>query len=141
MASSDFLRILRNPLKFRLYLLRSIPSAFFTGIRLAEADETHCIVQVPYKWFSKNPFRSTYFACLGMAAEMSTGVLAMAHIYKRQPPVSMIVTGLEARFMKKATGVTRFECKDGLAIRSVIDKAVASGDGQTIQSRTLGTNA
>jgi hypothetical protein len=26
---------------------------------------------------SQNPFRSTYFACLSMAAEMSTGALAL----------------------------------------------------------------
>jgi len=141
MASTDFLRLLRHPLKFRLYLLGSIPSAFFSGVRVEEADETHCVVRVPYKWFSKNPFRSTYFACQSMAAEMSTGILAMVHIYKRQPPVSMLVTGLEARFIKKATGVTRFHCADGLAIRSAIDRAVASGDGQTIKAHSIGTNS
>lgn len=141
MASTDFLRLLRHPLKFRLYLLGSIPSAFFSGVRIEEADETHCVVRIPYKWFSKNPFRSTYFACLSMAAEMSTGILAMAHIYKRQPPVSMLVTGLEARFIKKATGVTRFQCTDGLSIKTTIDKAVAGGDGQTIKVRSIGTDS
>lgn len=46
-------------------------------------------------------FRSTYFACLAMAAEMSTGALAMAHLYHSDPPVSMLVVKLESEYFKK----------------------------------------
>src|SRR5882757_2812559 len=100
----EFVRLLRSPIRFRLYLLTRIPSAFFSGIRVAAADETSCAVTVPFKWFTRNPFRSTYFACLGMAAEMSTGVLAMAAIYKRNPKISMLVVHAESAYFKKATG-------------------------------------
>jgi hypothetical protein len=136
----DFIRLLNNPFKFRLYLFAQIPSAFFSGIRIREIDETHSVVTVPYKWFSKNPFRSTYFACLSMAAEMSTGALAMSHVYKRQPPISMLVIAMEANYFKKATGITRFLCSDGLAIKAAIEQAVTTGDGQLIKARSVGTN-
>jgi len=136
----DFIRLLNNPFKFRLYLLAKIPSAFFSGIRVREIDETHSVVTVPYKWFSKNPFRSTYFACLSMAAEMSTGVLAMSHVYKRQPAISMLVVSMEANYFKKTTGVTLFGCTDGPAIKTAIEQAVATGEGQMVKARSIGTN-
>jgi hypothetical protein len=74
-----------------------------------------------------------------MAAEMSTGVLAMSHVY--QKPVSMLVVGMEATFSKKATGITRFHCPDGLAIGQTIALAISTGEGQTIKVRSLGVNA
>jgi hypothetical protein len=74
-----------------------------------------------------------------MAAEMSTGVLAMSHVY--QKPVSMLVVGMEATFAKKATGITRFHCPDGLAISQTISLAISTGEGQTVKVRSLGVNA
>jgi hypothetical protein len=135
-----FLSTIRDPLKSRLFLLSKLPSAFFSGLRVVEADADHCAVTVPYKWFTRNPFRSTYFACLSMAAEMSTGVLAMANLYKSEPPVSMLVVRAEAVYTKKATGLTTFRCMDGPAIREAIDRARTTGDPQTIIARSVGTN-
>src|SRR5215207_4855643 len=99
---AGFFSIIKHPLKFRMFLLSSLPSAYFSGVRVKEIDEKKCVVSVPYKWFSKNPFRSTYFACLSMAAEMSTGALAMACLYKRVPAVSMLVISVNSNYIKKA---------------------------------------
>jgi hypothetical protein len=138
---TPFLSLIRSPLKVKLYLLSQLPSAFFAGLRVPEADEAHCVVTVPYRWFTKNPFRSTYFACLSMAAEMSTGVLAMTHLYKRKPPVSMLVVHTEAAFFKKATGLTRFVCADGAAIKAAIEQAATTGEATTIKAKSVGTNS
>jgi acyl-coenzyme A thioesterase PaaI-like protein len=138
---SDFQRIASNPFLFRLYLLTRLPSAFFAGLKITQLDADTCTVTVPYKWFTRNPFRSTYFACLAMAAEMSTGALAMAQLYKRKPPVSMLITHLEANYVKKATGRTYFKCADGPAIRSAVEAAISSGEGQIVRIRSAGTNA
>src|SRR5678810_908341 len=87
-----FSKQMTSPLKFRMFLLSKLPSAYFSGVRVKSLDENKCEVTVPFKWFSQNPFRSTYFACLSMAAEMSTGALALGHLYKRKPTVSMPVS-------------------------------------------------
>ena len=140
-SPAGFLEIVRNPVKFRLFLLTKLPSAFFSGVRIKYADENKAIVTVPYKWFSANPFKSTYFACLSMAAEMSTGVLAMAHTWQQKPSISMLVIKSEATFLKKATGLTSFTCEDGLSIRQTIAEAVASCKAGSIKARSLGTDA
>lgn len=131
---------MKHPVKFRMFLLSKLPSAYFAGVRIKNLDGDLCQVTIPYKWFSQNPFRSTYFACLGMAAEMSTGALAMAHLYKRKPSVSMLVTGLEASFIKKATDLTTFTCKDGSLISRAIMDSIESGEGKTVRAKSVGTN-
>ena len=73
-----------------------------------------------------------------MAAEMSTGLLAMAHIYEQQPAVSMLVIKTEAIYSKKATGVTTFTCEDGLMLQQTINEATASGKGTSFAARSVG---
>jgi hypothetical protein len=138
---TPFARTATNPFLFRLYLLTRLPSAFFAGLKIAHLDADTCTVTVPYKWFTRNPFRSIYFACLAMAAEMSTGALVMNLVYKRQPPVSMLVIHLEAIYAKKATGRIRLTCTDGPAIQSAIQAAITTGEGQTVRARSAGANA
>ena len=138
--AAAFLSLVNSPVKFRLFLLSKLPSAFFCGVRVRHADEKKCVVTVPYKWLSQNPFKSTYFACLSMAAEMSTGVLAMAHIYKRQPAVSMLVLKTEGSFLKKATGKTTFTCEEGQLIKQTVEDAVFSNEGKIVTARSYGRN-
>lgn len=121
-------------------MLSKLPAAYFSGVRVKYVNEDTCVVTIPYKWFSTNPFRSTYFACLAMAAEMSTGVLAMGHTYKKDPAVSMLVTRLEANFMKKATGLTTFTCDDGARIKDTIRQALVSGKATSLSAFAAGKN-
>ena len=121
-SSAAFFSIIGNRFKYRMFLLKNLPAAYFSGLQIVEINEQLCSVSVPFKWFTQNPFRSTYFACLSMAAEMTTGVLAMAHIYKRKPSVSMLIVSNEAKYHKKATGKTVFTCPDGLLIKEAVEK-------------------
>jgi hypothetical protein len=138
---SAFIKSLKHPLKFRMFLLSRLPNAYFAGVRIKDIDENSCVVTVPYKWFTKNPFRSTYFACLSMAAEMSTGALCLVHLYKRSPPVSMLVVKVESEYFKKATGKTTFVCEDGSSIKGAIEQAVKSGEAKIARARSVGRNS
>lgn len=130
-----------HPVKFRMFLFSRLPSAYFAGVRIRQIDGKKCTVSVPYKWFSQNPFRSTYFACLSMAAEMSTGALAMAHLYKKNPPVSMLVVKVESEYFKKATGITTFICNDGAVFETAIEESIATGEPRVVRAQSTGRNA
>jgi hypothetical protein len=136
-----FFDLVRHPIKFRFFLLAKLPSAFFSGVRVRYVDEEKCEVVVRYKWLTQNPFRSTYFASLSMAAEMSTGILAMAHTYQQNPAVSMLVLKMEANFIKKAIGITKFTCEDGTLVKQLVRDAYASGKATTAIMRSTGINA
>ena len=135
-----FIQLTKHSAKFRMFLFSKLPSAYFAGVRVKSFDEYHTEVTVPYKWFSQNPFRSTYFACLAMAAEMSTGLLAMLNTYHSKHVISMLVTGLEANYFKKATGITTFSCEDGKAITAAVNDAIATGESKLIKARSTGRN-
>lgn len=136
-----FIRIMKSSFRMQLFLLAKIPSAFFSGVKIKQISEDKCVVQVPYKWFTKNPFRSTYFACQAMAAEMSTGALVMAQVFNHKPSVSMLITQMSAEYFKKADSMTTFVCRDGLAIRDAIAEAIESNGSNVITVRSVGTNA
>ncbi len=139
-SKKGFLRLVNHPLKFRVYLLFKLPAAFFSGIKIKKCTEEKCITSVPFTWLTQNPFKSTYFASLAMAAEMSTGVLALCHTYKKSPRVSMLVTKLEAAYFKKATGITFFSCEEGSEISKVVNETISTGEGKTIKVKSTGTN-
>ena len=138
--SSTFIKLLKHPLKARMFLLSNLPAAYFSGVRIRDINENTCSVTVPYKWFTKNPFRSTYFACLSMAAEMSTGALCLVHLYERDPSVSMLVVKVESEYFKKATGRTSFTCEDGLLIKHTIEETVKTREPRTIRAKSVGRN-
>ena len=125
---------------FRLYLLRILPLGFFTGLRVIKLDEEICVVRVPYKWLNRNPFKSTYFAVLGIGAEISTGLPAFKYTWKSAPAVSMLVTGVKAEFSKKATGWSTFTFRGQQAMKQAIEKAIETGEGVTFDALSVGTN-
>ena len=138
--AADFFKIVKHPLKFRLFLFTKLPAAYFSGVRVREIDENKCTVTIPFKWLTQNPFRSTYFASLSMAAEMSTGALALAHIYKRNPSVSMLVVKVESEYFKKAADKTSFICEDGALIKRAIEDSIATGEGKMVRAKSVGRN-
>ena len=138
MTKQTFLRLVNTPWRMRLFLQWKLPAAWFMGIRVSSCDGERAVVRLPYGWRSQNPFRSTYFAAQCAAAELSTGLLALA-VLQEQPPVSMLVTHIEANFFKKADQTLLFTCTDGAALRATIEQAVATGEALTFNATSVGT--
>jgi hypothetical protein len=96
-------RILGNRLLFKVVMFFQVPFNVLAGIRLRELNEDACTVTVPYRWRNKNPFKSTFWAVLGMAAELSTGALVKMYTYKLEPSVAIIVGDCTGEFMANTT--------------------------------------
>lgn len=122
----------------RLFLLWKLPSAWFMGIRVRSCNLEKCVVELPYSWRAQNPFRSIYFAAQCAAGELSTGLLAMTHLQDR-PAFSMLVTHIEAEFLKKAAETLTLTCSDGLAFAAAIQRAQETGEAQIFQAQSIGT--
>lgn len=135
-----FIKKINSPFKFGFFLATQLPAAFFVGLKLHAFNKDNCSIRVKHTWRSKNPFKSMYFAAEAMAAEMSTGLLAFGHIYKRSPKVSMLVIKMEANYFKKATGKIVFTCNDGIAIQNAIEATTQTGEGKTLICNSIGKN-
>ena len=136
--SVAFVKLVNNRFMFRCFLLSKLPMAYLAGIRLKTWDEEKCEVTVRYKWLNQNPFRSTYFAVMAMAAEMTSGLLALYYTRNAQPGISMLVSHLEADFSKKATGITTFQFEDGSKIKEAIHQTILTGEAQQVRCKATG---
>jgi hypothetical protein len=121
-----------TPRKLNLFTLFKLPSAFFSGVRTKSIDAQKCVVVVKHRWINQNPFKSMFWAVQGMAAELSTGALIMMKIQALNKNVSMLVTKNNASFSKKAKGVITFTCDQGILVDEALEKAFATGEGQTL---------
>jgi hypothetical protein len=135
---SKALKILQSPIKFKLFMLAKLPMGFLAGLKIEEITEEKSIVSVRYKYLTKNPFRSVYFACLAMAGELSSGSLGLLQTYGSIPAVSMLVVNMEAQFTKKAVGKIKFTCQDGLAIKNAVTESKKTGEGKTVITTSTG---
>ena len=129
-----------TPRKVNIFLLFKLPSAFFTGVRLKSLTNDAAVVKVTHRWMNQNPFKSMFWAVQGMASELSTGILVMKEIDASNRKISMLVTNMNGTFTKKATGKIRFECNQGQLIRETIQKAIETGEGQTVIVTSEGFN-
>ena len=114
--------------------------AFLAGLKIVHIDEEVCRVSTRLTFLTKNPFRSTYFAVLSMAAELSTGLYALLFTTGIQPSVAVIITGLNARFLKKATGTTIFTCREGEKLRQAVIQALETGEPAATTVKSIGKN-
>jgi|SRR6476661_139745 len=126
-----------NPFKLRLFMMQNLPMAWLAGLRLRELTAEHAVVTVRFKHLTKNPFKSIYFACLAMAAELASGIQAMMHV-QAGGAASMLVVGMEAEFTKKAVGLIAFSCPDGPRIAQALAESRATGEGRTVVATSTG---
>ncbi len=81
-----------------------------------------------------------FWAVQGMAAELTTGALVMSKIRTSGKKISMLVANNNASFTKKATGRITFTCNEGQLIDNTIEKAISTGEGQTVWLNSKGIN-
>ena len=124
--------MLLSPFKVNAFLMLKLPAAFLCGVRVRSIENDSAVTSAPTKWISKNPFGSMYFAVQAMAAELSTGILVMRHIRQAGLPFSMLVTQLQAEYLKRATGKVQFYCKQGDLVMTAVQDSI-NGEPQLVE--------
>lgn len=125
-------------LKFNLYTFFNLPSAWWSGVRVTSFDDNLAEVSVRHRWVNQNPFGSIFWAVQGMAAELSTAIFVMRAIKKTGVPVSMLVINNNATFKKKARGLIKFNCNQGIEVTEVVQNAISSGEAKKIILKSEG---
>lgn len=138
--SSPFQRLVNRKVLFRLYLLRNLPMAFIAGVKVQKLNPQMAVTSIRFGWLTQNPFRSMYFACQAMAAEMATGMVVLDQVYGHQPAVSMLIVKNEAVYHKKATGKVIFTCRPENLIVEALAQAAKSGEGVELRLPATGVD-
>jgi hypothetical protein len=125
-------------LKFNLYTFFNLPSAWWSGVRVTSFDDNLAEVSVRHRWVNQNPFGSIFWAVQGMAAELSTAIFVMRAIKKTGLPISMLVLNNNATFKKKARGLIKFHCNQGIEVSQVIQNVISEGKAKKITLKSVG---
>ena len=126
---ASYLKKVNNSFLYRLFLIAKLPIAWISGLKVNKVTAEKAQISIRYKYLNQNPFKSMYFACQAMAAEMSTGLLAMGYIDSQSVKISMLVLELNCSFTKKAIGKIQFVCEEGILVKEAIQKAVDTNQG------------
>lgn len=137
---NNFSYLLKSSWRLKLFFLKSLPMALLSGLKVISASDEQSKVSIPYKYLTKNPFRSMYFACQSMAAEFSTAIITLKALENKEAQFSIIVTAMSASFSKKATGPITFECHKPAELEAIIDKAFAEDEPNEITLQSIGTD-
>jgi hypothetical protein len=131
-------KLAKSNFHMKLFMMKNLPMAFLAGLKVTAIDQTKASISVPYKCLNKNPFKSIYFAVLSMAAELATGILAMASTKDFDIPISMLVFEMKASFQKKARTKITFKCLEGKKMNTAIARSIETGEGQTAEVTSTG---
>jgi len=132
--NKKFVSLVKSKWKMKVYMLSKLPLAFVAGLRVERFDLNGATVSVPFRFLTKNPFGSIYFAPLSMAAELSSGLLALEAVKSADRPVSMLVLQMNAEYYKKAKTRIFFSCNDRKQLHASVHKAIETSAGQTFES-------
>lgn len=111
--------------------------AAVAGLRIVSVSEEQATLRTRCRWLTQNPFKSTYWAVMGMAAEMSSGLLVMMYGRKK---CAMYVTGCRSVFLKRALGKTFYTCNEGQMIKEVTEACIEHKTSAVIDCTTVVTN-
>ena len=139
--AENYLSMPVKPSKINAFLFFKLPAAFFCGVRVKSISDTTCVTSVKHRWINQNPFKSMFWAVQGMAAELSTGALLISIVRERKINISMLIANNKASFSKKARGRIMFTCNEGDHIKEAVEKAIATGEGQTCWMKSIGKNS
>ncbi len=137
-SNKKFSRVFKNPWKLKLFFIRHLPMAFLAGLKVSTFDDKHAVVTLPYRYLTKNPFRSVYFACQAMAAELTTAIICLQALQKFEADISMLVVELEANFTKKAVGTITFSCRNHHNLDEIFSNCITEKTSQSLSFKSIG---
>ena len=132
------LKKINNKIIFKIFSFFKLPMAIISGLKIEYITKNECETSVSYKFLNKNPFNSTYFAVLSMAAELSTGALALLSVGDKGSNIAFIITGMNAEFLKRAKGKTKFKCLEGKTFFKVVDDVMNCEEPIVQTVKTIG---
>lgn len=137
-AQKKFCKQFLSPWKVGLFLLVKLPMGWLSGMKILEISDERAVTTVKHRWLNQNPFGSMYFAVQAMAAELSTGVLALAATKGVKPRILTIITENQAEFVKQAKERIYFSCEEGQKILEAVEQAKNSEEAVVARVRVEG---
>lgn len=120
----------------RLFTLLKLPLLNWIQPSVIELNDKIAILKVPLGRRTRNHLRTMYFGALAMGGEGVVAVTAVDEIRKSGQKVDFVFKEFHAKFLQRAEGDVHFVCREPVAVRELISKAIVSGVRETQDFRS-----
>ncbi|HUP44788.1 MAG TPA: DUF4442 domain-containing protein [Thermoanaerobaculia bacterium] len=118
-----------NTFEVRLWSLRNVFLLWLVRPKVLELTEDRCVIRVPLNWITRRrDIHAMYLGVLCMGADVAAGLIGFDLLRRRKARVSFIFKDIKGEFLKRAEGDVQFTNDDGPLIRSLVERALASGE-------------
>lgn len=119
-----------HTLKIRLYTFFKIPLINHIAPRVVALGDERTEVIIPLSRRTRNHVNSVYFGALAVGADLCIGLMARYHVEKSRQNVVLLFKDFKTDFKKLAKSDAHFICDEGLKVRALVEKTIASGTRQ-----------
>lgn len=112
----------------QLFGITKVPMIWYCRPKVIEHTDEKIEIKIPLKRKTKNHLGSMYFGVLAVGADITGGFLAMDPIQESGRKINLIFKDFKADFLKRPEGDVHFTCKDGLAVKELVDRVSKSSD-------------
>ena len=133
-------RLWRETLWVRFWALRNVFLLRFVKPSIVDVSDERCEVVIPLTWRTRRrDIHAMYLGVLVMGADVAGGLIAFNLITRSKRPVSFLFKDVRGEFLKRAEDDVHFACSEGLAIRDLVGRAMASGERQELTVNVVAT--
>jgi acyl-coenzyme A thioesterase PaaI-like protein len=119
---------LRNTAFVRVFGLTKVALILYVRPWVLELSDEGVRIRIPLNRRTRNHMKSMYFGTLAIGADLAGGLIAVKQIYSRKLPLSFVFKDFNAQFLKRPEADVVFTCKDGKAVKDLVDRAMESGE-------------
>ena len=116
----------------RTFGITKVPLIWWCRPKVINHSDERLEVKIPLRFRTKNHLGSMYFGVLAVGADVTGGFLAMKLIRKSKAKISLIFKDFHADFLKRAEGDVHFICKEGLAIKNLVELCEKTDERQSL---------
>jgi hypothetical protein len=112
----------------KLYGFLKIPLLAYVSPKCTELTPTRSVIKIKLGRRTQNHLKVMYFGALGIGAELSIAITAVAAIYESGQKIDFIFKDFKADFLKRCDGDVHFICEEADKVRALIEKAKTSSE-------------
>ncbi len=125
-----FSKITKLTWMIRLFGITKVAMIAYCRPRVIKFNDTTLEIKIPLNRRTRNHINTMYFGALSVGADITGGFLALPPIQQSKRKIILLFKDFNAKFLKRAEADVHFICKDGLAIKNLVDTAVATQERQ-----------
>ncbi|HEY6842946.1 MAG TPA: DUF4442 domain-containing protein [Thermoanaerobaculia bacterium] len=130
----------RETLWVRFWALRNVFLLRFVKPSVIDLTDERCEVMIPLNWRTRRrDIHAMYLGVLVMGADVAGGLIAFNLIMRTKRNVSFLFKDVKGEFFKRAEDDVHFACNDGMAIRDLVGRAMASGEREELTVNVAAT--